>query len=205
VVLPQWVLDLVRPIVRSLSRLLWRIDFQGVENIPRHGGLIIAANHQAYLDPFLISIPIRRPIRYLAWNVALRWPLVGRLMMMLGAWPLQLQGSDPVAIRRSLQWLRGGGAVMIFPEGGRGHPDGSMIRFKAGAVRMALETGVPILPVTIKGANAAWPNGRWLPRLGHIQIIYHPLLQVEQQENEEVRACARRENVRLAQIIRSAL
>lgn len=204
-VLPQWALELARLAVRSLGRMLWNISFRGIENIPATGGLIIASNHQAYLDPFLISIHIKRPIRYLAWSVALQWPMAGRLMKMLGAWPLQLEGSDPAAIRRSLQWLRDGGAVMIFPEGGRGRPDGSMIRFKAGAVRMALETGVPILPVTIRGANCAWPIGRWLPRLGNIEIVYHPLLQVEQRTDEEVRACARRESDRLAETVRSAL
>lgn len=205
VVLPQWVLDAIRPAVRSLSRLLWDLRFEGRENIPSEGGLIIASNHQAYLDPFLISIPIKRPVRYLAWNVALRWPLIGRLMRVLGAWPLQLEGSDPAAIRRSLQWLRNGGAVMIFPEGGRGRPDGTMVRFKAGAVRMALEAGVPILPVTIRGANHVWPIGRWLPRRGKVQIVYHQVMQVEQRAGEEVRACARRETARLAEIIGSAL
>ena len=205
VVLPQWILDAIRPAVRSLSRVLWDLRFEGRENIPAEGGLIIASNHQAYLDPFLISISIKRPIRYLAWNVALKWPLVGRLMRVLGAWPLQLEGSDPAAIRRSLQWLRNGGAVMIFPEGGRGRPDGTMVRFKAGAVRMALEAGVPILPVTIRGANRVWPTGRWLPRRGKVQIVYHQVMQVEQRAGEEVRACARRETARLAEIIGSAL
>ncbi len=205
VVLPQWVLDAIRPAVGSLGRLLWDLRLHGRENIPLQGGLIIASNHQAYLDPFVISIPIKRPIRYLAWNVALNWPLIGRLMRILGAWPLQLEGSDPSAIRRSLQWLRNGGAVMIFPEGGRGRPDGSMVRFKAGAVRMALEAGVPILPVTIRGADRVWPIGRWLPRRGKVQIVYHPVIQVEQRAGEELRACARRENARLAEIIGSAL
>jgi 1-acyl-sn-glycerol-3-phosphate acyltransferase len=71
--------------------------------------------------------------------------VVGRLMGLLGAWPLQLERSGPAAIRRTLQWLRDGGVVTIFPEGGRALPDGSMSRFKPGAVRMALEANVPIL------------------------------------------------------------
>ena len=127
-------------------------------------------------------------------------------MRMLGAWPLQLEGSDPAAIRRSLQWLRNGGAVVIFPEGGRGQPDGSMIRFKGGAIRIALEAGVPILPVTIKGANRVWPSGRRLPRIGgDVEITFHPLYEVSQQVGEEARACARRESEALAAIIGSAL
>jgi 1-acyl-sn-glycerol-3-phosphate acyltransferase len=104
-----------------------------------------------------------------------------------------------------LQWLKDGGAVMIFPEGARGNPDGSMIRFKPGAVRMALETGVPILPVTIRGAHRVWPKCYRVPRLARVEIIYHPVYKIEQQEGEENRQCARRETDRLAQIIRSAL
>src|ERR1051325_5892936 len=151
---------MIRPAVRAVSRMPWKLEFRGVENVPEHGGLIIAANHQTYLDPFWLSIPIKRPTRYLAWSAAFRWPLVGTGLKLLGAWPLALEGSDPAAIRSSLQWLRNGGVVVIFPEGARSEATGSLERFKAGAVRLALEAQVPILPVTIKGGNRAWPTGR---------------------------------------------
>ena len=195
----------MRPVFGSLGRRVWSLTLKGLENIPSQGGLVVAANHQSYIDPFLISIPIKIPLRFLAWNVALDWFFVGRVMRFLGAWPLQLEGSDPAAIRRSLQWLRNGRAVMIFPEGGRAQPDGSMVRFKAGAVRIALEAGVPILPVTIQGANIAWPVDKRVPRKGRIEITYHPIFKVEQKPDEEVRACARRESERLFEIIHSPL
>ena len=128
------------------------------------------------------------------------------MMRLFGAWPLQVEKGDPAAIRRSLQWVREGGAVVLFPEGGRGNPDGSMIKFKAGAVRMALDAGVPILPVTVRGGHRVWPNNFRLPHVGHpIEIIYHPLFVIEQRENEDVRECARRETERLAEIVRSGL
>ncbi len=195
----------MRPPIRLVCRLLWKIQFKGTEHIPPDGGVIIASNHQTYIDPFWISIPIRRPLRYLAWDAAFDWPLIGRLMKTLGAWPLQLEGSDPSAIRRTLQWLRNGGAVVIFPEGGRGKPDGSLIHFKAGATRVALDAGVPILPVTIRGANRVWPSNRRFPGTANVEIIYHPLYRVGQQAGEEPRACARRQTDELAKIIASAL
>jgi len=151
--LPQWAIEIFRPIVAIVCRVLWRVRWTGKENIPASGGLIIASNHQTYIDPFWISCPVKRPVRFLAWDAAFSWPIAGWCIRMLGAWPLQLEGSDPKPIRRSLQWLRDGGGVVIFPEGGRGNPDGSMRKFKAGAVRMALEAGVPILPVTIRGGE----------------------------------------------------
>lgn len=203
--LPQWFINLVRPAISFGSRVSWRLEHKGVENIPLNGGLIIAANHQSYGDPFWLSIPVKRPIRYLAWSDAFSWPVVGRAIRLLGAWPLQVEGSDPAAIRRSLTWLRDSGVVVIFPEGGRGRPDGSMVRMKGGAVRMAIEAGVPILPVTIRGANRVWPAGRLFPRPGKVEITYHPVFHVEQLPGEETRACARRETDRLAEIIGSAL
>lgn len=205
-VLPAWALELIRPAVGVLSRLLWRIRYHGLENIPPPGsGLIVAANHQTYLDPFWVGYPIKRSIRFLAWDKSFDWPVVGKLMGLLGAWPLQVEGSDPTAIRRSLQWLRDGGAVVIFPEGGRGMTDGSMIKFKNGAVRMALEANVPILPVTIRGAHRVWPKGYRFPRMASVEVIYHPLYTVAQQRGEDTRICARRESERLAAIINSAL
>jgi len=135
----------------------------------------------------------------------------------LGIRPVVVEGGAAVAIETDETPITGGlidegslvregGAVVLFPEGGRGNPDGSMRKFKVGAVRMALEAGVPILPVTIRGGHRVWPNTLTFPRLGHrVEIIYHPLFVIEQRENEDVRECARRETERLAEIIRSAL
>lgn len=202
---PQWMIEAMRPVISFASRVFWRIELKGIENIPSNSGLIIAANHQSYGDPFWLSIPIRRPIRFLAWSEAFQWPFVGKAISLLGAWPLQIEGSDPATIRRTLSWLRDSGVVVIFPEGGRGLADGSMIRLKGGAVRMALESGVPILPVTIRGANRVWPAGKRMPRPGKVEITYHPVIHVEQLPGEDTRHCARRETDRLREIIRSAL
>jgi 1-acyl-sn-glycerol-3-phosphate acyltransferase len=204
--LPEWALDVCRPVVVVLSRLFWRIRWRNAEHIPKTGGVIVAGNHQTYLDPFWIGSHIKRPVRFLAWDAAFSWPLVGPLMALFGSWPLNLEGHDPAPIRLSLQWVREGGAVVLFPEGGRGNPDGSLKKFKAGAVRMALEAGVPILPVTIRGAHRIWPTSFRFPRLGHtVEVIYHPLFVIEQREHEDVRDCARRETERLAEIIGSVL
>ena len=195
----------MRPVIGALSRVLWKIEFCGLENVPANGGLIIASNHQTYIDPFWLSLPIKRPIRYLAWSAAFKWPFIGTALTWFGAWPLALEGSDPAAIRRSLQWLKEGGAVVIFPEGGRSTSTGSLERFKAGAVRLALEAKVPILPVTIKGGNRVWPRGSKFPRRGKIVVTYHPLRRAKPAAEEETRACARRETVELEKVIESAL
>ena len=205
--LPEWFLLGLHTPTRLISRAVWRISFRGTEHIPpaSEGGLIVASNHQTYIDPFWVSIPVRRPIRFLAWSEPFKNRTLGRVMDWLGAWPLQIDRSDLRAYRRSLRWLRAGGALVIFPEGVRATADGAMTSFKPGAIRLALEADVPVLPVTIRGGNRAWPRGRKWPRPARIEIVYHPVQRLAALPGEDTRQCARRETERLEAQIKSAL
>lgn len=202
---PEWVIGVMRPVILAVSRALWRITYTGVEHVPVEGGVVIAANHQTYVDPFWVGSRLSRPVRYLAWDEAFKWPLAGKALELLGAWPLVLDRGNPTAYRRSLQWLGEGGAVMIFPEGQRAYADGELSRFKAGAVRLALEAAVPVLPVTIRGGQRVWPRGQRLPRTGRVEVVFHPARLPEPLPGEDARQCVRRETEALASVIKSAL
>jgi len=205
-VLPQWFINIfIRPISYLLCRLFWHLSYKGLENVPQTGGVIIASNHQTYLDPLWKSLPIKRQIRYLAWSESFDWPIVGKMITALGAWPIQIERADKTMLRRTSQWLRSGGALVIYPEGGRCLPDGKMLRFKPGAVRMALDANIPILPITIRGGNRVWPRGWRFPHIHKVDVIYHPLQYVSIQEGEDARHAARRETDRLAETIGSEL
>jgi 1-acyl-sn-glycerol-3-phosphate acyltransferase len=203
--LPLWAIRLLRAALRLLFRLLWGARYVGVENVPTSGGVILAANHQTYFDPFWLGAPVPLHARFLAWDKVFEWPVAGKLMRLLGAWPLQTQKGDRRAIRRSLQWLRAGGALVIFPEGGRAFSDGLMQEFKVGAARLALEANVPILPITIRGGQRIWPRDWRYPRLGRLEIVYHPLHHLTPLPGEDTRQTARRETDKLYEIIHSAL
>jgi 1-acyl-sn-glycerol-3-phosphate acyltransferase len=204
-VLPLWAINIIRRTLHALSKLFWRISYKGLENIPQTGGVIIASNHQTYIDPIWMSLPFRREIRYLAWSESFGWPIIGKIIRWLGAWPIQIEKADKTLVRRTSQWLSSGGALVIFPEGGRCLPDGKMHRFKPGAVRMALEANTPILPITIRGGHRVWPKGYRLPHLAKIELIFHPLQYVTMREGEDARISSRRETDQLAETIASAL
>jgi 1-acyl-sn-glycerol-3-phosphate acyltransferase len=159
--------------VRLLARALFRIRFAGAEHIPTTGGVVITPNHVSYLDPILISIPMRRPLHYLALEPFFRVPVLGALMRWHRAVPIHEGEVNEEATRAAFRLLRAGEPLVIFPEGGRSR-DGWPEAFRPGAFRLALAARVPVLPVTIAGGFEVWPAGRRLPRPGRITVTYHP-------------------------------
>ena len=166
------ILDVFRPSFHALCRAYFGLELRGVAHIPRDGAVLITPNHQTYADPPLVTIPIRRPVFYMAWSRLFGVPGFGWFIRRLRAFPVDVGAADSRATREVVRLLGAGEAVMIFPEGERSR-DGSVGRFKPGAFRLAVSLGAPILPVTIEGGHAAWPPGRPLPRPGRITITYH--------------------------------
>ena len=170
-----WI-AVLSPFVWLFCRLFFKIKFFGVENIPPQGACIITPNHVTYADPIWITIPVKRRIYYMAWDKPFRIPVLGLLMRMFGAFPVNLDvAADASAQREAIELLRNGSALVIFPEGGRTRT-GKLMPFKMGAFRMALAHGVPIVPVSIEGgyepygpavAGTAGDSGRTNQRRRH--------------------------------------
>ncbi|MGC2238431.1 MAG: lysophospholipid acyltransferase family protein [Pyrinomonadaceae bacterium] len=180
--------EVCRYIGLALSKIFWRIEFKGTENIPQNStrGLLIAPNHQTYADPVWVTLPVKRKFRYMAWDAAFDWFFVGGLMRRLGAFPVNTQGKRGKlnALKKAVKFLREGETLIIFPEGEREFADGKFLPFKPGAAWIALEAGVPIMPVTIRGGNRVWAQGMKYPRMGKVEIIYHPPLEIPKPENK---------------------
>ncbi len=172
------VLDLFRPAVHGLSRAYFGLRLRGIEHIPHEGALVIVANHQTYADPPLVTIPVLRPVYYMAWSRLFDIPVFSKFIRLLRAFPVDIDARDARATREAVRLLQGGAALMIFPEGER-TTDGRVQRFKTGAFRLAVSLDAPVLPVTIVGGDHAWPPGRILPRPGRITITYHPTLRAD--------------------------
>lgn len=181
------VVDFLRLLAYVISKSAWFIRYYGRENIPERsfGGFLIAANHQTYIDPVWICLPMRRRFRFMALDKAFEWRFIGPLIRYLGAFPVSMEiGGTLKAMKEALRTLRDGAALTVFPEGGREFADGDVFPFKTGVVRIALQAGVSILPVTISGGNRIWPQKQKYPRLfRRVEVTYHPLLRVVEDED----------------------
>jgi 1-acyl-sn-glycerol-3-phosphate acyltransferase len=165
------VLYIIRPGLWLLFRLLYGIEFHGLENLPARGAVIITPNHITYFDPFLAGIPV-----------------ISGCARALGAFPVNAEASDRQAIKTTQNYLRQGSPVMIFPEGARSR-QGILAPFKGGAFRLAARENIPVMPVTINGVQDIWPPTRRWPRLhGKVVIYYHPVIYPAAATAAEVRS-----------------
>jgi 1-acyl-sn-glycerol-3-phosphate acyltransferase len=191
------------------SKILWRIEHHGTENIPQDSarGLLLVSNHQTYFDPFWLCLPIRRKFRFMAWDQAFNWFAVGRCIRYLGAFPVSLEKRGvKKAMIEAIRSLRDGAMLIIFPEGSREFSDGQLLPFKAGAVRIAMEAKVPILPVTIRGGNRVWAQDLKFPHLHKVEIFYHPIFEIpEMTEGRDEQQFAATITEQLKTIIESKL
>ena len=166
--------DAIRAVLEALFRVLFTYDCVGEERIPAAGGAVVSANHPSYLDPILLSLQVKRPIRFMAWNALFRVPFLGALVRLFGAFPVDTRpGRGRAAYEAAKALVLEGQLVGIFPEGKRSRAGWMEEDLRAGAARLAIETGAPLVPATIRGAFRAWPYFRALPEPAKIHVRYH--------------------------------
>jgi 1-acyl-sn-glycerol-3-phosphate acyltransferase len=167
------LLSFLKSIGWPLFRVLFAIEYHGLENVPERGAVIIAGNHPSYLDPAFVALPIRRQVRFMAWDALFKVPLLGQLIRALGAFPVDIRkGKGESAFHEALRVLNDGDVLGIFPEGQRSE-QGPMGELRTGVARLAIDSGAPIVPVTIGGAYRAWPKWKRMFKPAKIVIRYH--------------------------------
>ncbi|MCX7718019.1 MAG: 1-acyl-sn-glycerol-3-phosphate acyltransferase [Candidatus Sumerlaeaceae bacterium] len=165
------------------------VKYRCVHNIPPRGPIILAPNHVSYYDPPLIAAGVPHRIRFMAWDALFRIPGFASLIRAYGAFPVRTKSADKGAVEATLDVLRAGGCLMIFPEGMRSKT-GRLEPLEKGLARLALSVGAWIVPVSVIGAFEAYNIHHLLPRpFRPIVVKYHPAFWVEPMEHpREVKA-----------------
>jgi len=162
-----------------IGPVLWvfgRPTIEGQHNIPKKGPVILAGNHRAVVDSFFLVLMVRRRITFVAKSeyftgtgvkgAMQRWFFGGA-----GQVPIDRSGADAsrAALDTAIGILDKGGVWGIYPEGTRS-PDGCLYKGKTGAIRVALETGAPVIPVVVHGGDAVNPPGTRMWRFSKVRI-----------------------------------
>jgi 1-acyl-sn-glycerol-3-phosphate acyltransferase len=152
----------------------------GLRYVPRVGPVILAANHLAFLDSFVLPLIVPRRVHFLGKHeyftgAGMRGRATATFFRSVGAIAVDRSGGRAAldALDTSAAVLGRGGVFAIHPEGTRS-PDGRLYRGRTGVARLAMRTGAPVVPVAITGTDRVQPRGRAVPRPGRIGLRIGP-------------------------------
>ena len=152
-----------------------RVEVRGMENIQPSRSYIFMSNHASNLDPpvFVPNIPGRCSVFFK--KEVLRIPIFGRILKMAEMVPVDRDNREAAieSVHAAARVLRSGLNMVIFPEGTRSR-DGRLLPFKKGPFHLALEAGVPVIPVTLLGTYECWPKGSFASHGGTTTAVFHP-------------------------------
>lgn len=162
-------------VAQIISRGIFELAFCGraldTRRVPQEGPVLLLSNHQSFLDPVLVALPIPRECAFMARDTLFKQPQFSQLIRYLNAFPVKRGTADVGAIKESLRRLKRGEAVVAFPEGTR-TSDGEVGPMQPGAVLLARKSSAPIVPVNIHGAYEILPRDSKRPRRGRICVSY---------------------------------
>ncbi|MGL5909214.1 MAG: lysophospholipid acyltransferase family protein [Phycicoccus sp.] len=169
-----WVLKTV--VLGPVLRLLFRPWVDGAEHVPEHGAVIFASNHLSFSDSIFLPLVVPRRMTFLAKSdyftgAGLKGRLTAAFFRGVGQLPVDRSGghASEAALRSGLRVLRRGDLLGLYPEGTRS-PDGRLYKGKTGVARMALEAGVPVIPVAMIDTDKAQPTGTKVPKLVRVGV-----------------------------------
>jgi 1-acyl-sn-glycerol-3-phosphate acyltransferase len=184
-----WLLK--RIILGPILHTIFRPWVRGEEHVPESGGAILASNHLSFSDSIFLPLVLKRRVTFLAKSDyftghGLKGRLTAGFFKGVGQLPVDRSGgqASEAALSTGLKVLRRGDVLGIYPEGTRS-PDGRLYRGKTGVARLALEAGVPVLPVAMIGTDKVQPIGRRMPRLGRVGIVIGAPLDFSRYEGME--------------------
>jgi len=168
-----------------MLRFVYRLEFIGQENVPA-GAAIVCTNHSSAIDPLLLSLAVGFDnwLHYMAKAELFDIPILGKIIEKAGTFPVKRGESDVNAIRTAIRYLKNGEKIMIFPEGTRVSSDDA-VAAKTGAVRLAAQMNVPIVPANIPRKKRPFRRNRVV-----IGVPYYLDKSVKNADSERYRACS---------------
>jgi 1-acyl-sn-glycerol-3-phosphate acyltransferase len=155
---------------RLIGRLFFRLRIIHRERMIQAGPVILAMNHQSYLDPPFAGTACDRAIYFLARRTLMDVPLLGSLLPKLNVIPVNQEGIDRSALKALIRVLKSGNAALVFPEGAR-TLDGDLQPAQPGLGLVIAKTLAPVVPMRIFGAHEALPRGGGSLRFVPITIV----------------------------------
>lgn len=183
-----WVMK--RIFLGPVLRLLFRPWVKGLDNVPAHGAAIIASNHLSFSDSIFMPLMVRRPVVFLAKSeyftgTGLKGRLTALFFRLTNQLPMDRSGgaASAVSLNAGMDVLTSGGLLAIYPEGTRS-PDARLYRGKVGVAKLALEAGVPVIPVAMIGTDKVQPIGKRMPNIRRIGMIFGAPLDFSQYSDQ---------------------
>lgn len=152
-------------------KLFCRIKFIDQQKIPTTGGLIVASNHVSYYDPFAVGSGLNRKIRWMAKKELFEEKLVGFLISIMAAFPVERGKGDLKAVKQAVKFLKSGEIIGIFPEGTRS-VDGTVGEPQQGLGLISVMSGAPVTPAAIVGTLNARIKSGIVPKFRQIVVKY---------------------------------
>jgi 1-acyl-sn-glycerol-3-phosphate acyltransferase len=140
----------IKAMVKRFYHARYKIRVIGEDRVPSEGPVIICSNHISELDPPLVAISVKREMAFFAKSELFRIPVLGFLISRLNAFPVERGKGDRAALKKSVEVLKEGNMLLIFPEGSRNR-SGTLKELQQGAGFMAVKSGAKVVPAAIKG------------------------------------------------------
>jgi 1-acyl-sn-glycerol-3-phosphate acyltransferase len=157
-------------LIKLVGRVFFRLRVVHRERMINHGPVILASNHESYLDPPLVGSVADRAIFFLARKSLLAGPFFGWLLPKLNVIPVDQEGGDRSALKGLIRILKAGEGTLVFPEGER-TLDGRLRPALPGLGFVIAKTLAPVVPMRILGAREAWPRGSGRVRFRPITVV----------------------------------
>lgn len=157
-------------LIKLIGRVFFRLRVVHRERMINHGPVILASNHESYLDPPLVGSVADRAIFFLARKTLLAGPFFGWLLPKLNVIPVDQEGNDRIALKALIRILKAGEGTLVFPEGER-TLDGRLRPALPGLGFVIAKTLAPVVPMRIFGAREALPRGSGRVRFCPITVV----------------------------------